>query len=538
MIEHNLFTKRASTWLQNIILSSFLVSCATINMPDGGDKDTKAPVVLSTNPDSAQVNYRGQSVEIEFDEFIVIKDFNQQVLISPPFDKPVTYKLKGKKLHIDFPAYPLINTTYQINFGEAISDLNEGNILKDFQLVFSSGNTIDSAALKGSVAISPLIEKLESNLKIFLYPNYSDTNLITGKPYYVTTASENGSFKFHHLKTGDYQVVALDDKNKNYRYEIGEYIATLYRKINTDTSFEKLVLFEEQAVVKSSIKKIKSLSRLNYAVFGDGLENLQNISLKSSSNKRSSISFLPLINNDTCKFFLEPLSFKDDSLILSFAFKDTSIERTLYKKDLSKKRFSQNLRTSNGYQSPKPPIKFTSNFPLSVSDSSKIAFYNMKDSLALQLAYKISQEYTFDLLPYTGNFDEEQAILLVIDSNFFNIPYHNYHDSIYVKTQNQKSTSKLDFELKNEANSPIILQLLSNTNIVKEWITSSDTTISSWYLTPGKYRLIAIIDENEDGLYTSGSLKLKRQPERVILLEKSLELKADWEVKDLEYIIK
>jgi len=516
-----------------LLIILLISSCATISIPEGGEKDMSPPKLLSSTPDSAQTMFRGESIELVFDEFFSVKNFNTQVLVSPPFDKPLKYKIRGKKLRIDFPSYPLINTTYQINFGEAISDINEGNILKNLQLVFSTGEQIDSSELRGKIEFPPILPKIESNLKVFLYPDYNDTNFIKNKPYYITTADKSGNYSFKHLKTGLYQILALEDKNANYQYDKGEHVATLYHSVKTDQNIDDLILFSEEVDESASIQKIRALNNSEYSVTGSSFDKLLSIQLVyPSKDSGQNIPFLKNFKDTTRLFLLDSFAYTD-SIIFRFKFSDTSLNHKYFPKK-SKKRFKPYLRLSSDFPAPISPIKLKANFPIELVSPKSISLFDMTDSIPFLFESSISVKNELEL---NGNFQEEQKLLLLLDSGSFGFPANHLRDSINFRTQNKRSTTNLSFQIENPNSKRLIIQLLTNTNVYEEWLVSRDTTISAPYLNPGKYQLIAIHDKDENKRYTSGNISLKREPESTFKLETSIELKADWELKDLKYKI-
>ena len=107
----------------------FIFSCAQIVSPGGGKKDTNAPVVLKYSPDSATLNFSAKTIEINFDEYIQLKDLNNQLIISPLLNKTPDIDVKGKTLIVEFDKDEVLkpNTTYCVSFGNAVTDVNEGN---------------------------------------------------------------------------------------------------------------------------------------------------------------------------------------------------------------------------------------------------------------------------------------------------------------------------------------------------------------------------------------------------------------------------
>ena len=200
--------------LYTIIIAS---SCAQIGAPTGGAKDTIAPILLKAIPTEKTTNFKGNKIELQFNEYIDVKDIQSNLLVSPyPKTNPeVLFKLKT--ITIKLKDTLLANTTYSINFGNAIVDNNEGNPFKNYNYVFSTGNTIDSLQLKGNVLMAET-GKTDSTLMVLLYKNSHDSAVLTKKPDYMARVTAKGNFTFTNLSSGQYQLFALKDGDGSKTY--------------------------------------------------------------------------------------------------------------------------------------------------------------------------------------------------------------------------------------------------------------------------------------------------------------------------------
>ena len=123
-------------------------------MPTGGPKDSIPPRLVSASPTLNSTNVKGNKITLTFNEYIDLKEAQTNVLISPLPKKQPSIDFKLKTVTVKLKDTLLPNTTYSINFGNAIVDNNEGNPLKDFTYVFSTGNQIDSFTLSGKVILA------------------------------------------------------------------------------------------------------------------------------------------------------------------------------------------------------------------------------------------------------------------------------------------------------------------------------------------------------------------------------------------------
>jgi hypothetical protein len=201
-----------------ILISSLFHKCANIVPPTGGLKDTIPPRIISSNPPLYSTEVTPSRITIVFDEFIELKNLQQQFLISPPQEERPKITQRGKILTIDFLSELAQNTTYSLNFGNSLVDLNEGNPFGNFEFVFSTGKSIDSLTISGKV-VSALENKPEENIIIMLYLNHADSVPMKEIPLYVTRTDKEGNFKLRHLGAETYKMVALKDINNNFLYD-------------------------------------------------------------------------------------------------------------------------------------------------------------------------------------------------------------------------------------------------------------------------------------------------------------------------------
>lgn len=193
-----------------------LTGCANIIPPSGGPRDSLPPVLIKATPVDSARNFTGNRITFTFDEFVDLQNIYQNLIVSPiPKSLPdVQQKLKTITVRIKDTLEP--NTTYSLNFGDAIKDYNEGNVLKNFTYIFSTGNTIDSLELKGKVVLAET-GSIDSTLIVLLYKNGNDSSVVKEKPRYIGKLDNKGNFVFHNLPAGTFYLYALKaDGGRNY----------------------------------------------------------------------------------------------------------------------------------------------------------------------------------------------------------------------------------------------------------------------------------------------------------------------------------
>ncbi len=195
------------------------MSCANAGAPTGGPVDKEPPVIEESFPENGTINFTAEKIEITFDEFLKLDNVNQKLIISPPLDEKPEVKLKGKTLVIEINNELKDSTTYTFNFNDAITDLNEGNPIKEYKYVFSTGNYIDSLQISGNLK-NAFDYKPELESFVLLYNSDEDSVPLKEKPYYITKTDAKGNFKFTNLANNKYLIFALEDKNSNYIFDL------------------------------------------------------------------------------------------------------------------------------------------------------------------------------------------------------------------------------------------------------------------------------------------------------------------------------
>ncbi|MBN2669417.1 MAG: Ig-like domain-containing protein [Bacteroidales bacterium] len=217
-------------WYQLIIISTLVIlaSCARIVMPPGGPEDNTPPVIAKSFPLNGSTLFNADKIELQFDEYIVLKNFNQEFVSSPPLAEKPEKILKGKSLILKFDSDSLKhNTTYTFNFGNAISDFRNDNVISQFRYVFSTGEHLNSLQFEGHL-FSAKEHKPEEKIWVLLYNHYTDSSLIKQKPDFVAKTDIDGHFNFYNIPSGTYGLAALNDINNNLIYDLpNEQIAFL-----------------------------------------------------------------------------------------------------------------------------------------------------------------------------------------------------------------------------------------------------------------------------------------------------------------------
>ncbi len=216
-------------------------SCARMSSPSGGPKDTEPPIPVKSKPLNYSTQFKGEKIIIQFNEFVSLKNVRQELMVSPPLPEKPVVKQQGKNLIIKINNQLKDSTTYNFNFYNAITDLNENNPLPNFQFEFSTGDVFDSLYMGGTVQ-DAFNYKTEVGTYAILYEQFCDSTPRTTLPDIIAKTDESGHFFVTNLKNKPYHIFALKDLNNNLKFDLpNEAIAF------SDSLF--LPSFKEQTVI-------------------------------------------------------------------------------------------------------------------------------------------------------------------------------------------------------------------------------------------------------------------------------------------------
>jgi hypothetical protein len=240
-----------------LLLVGLCWNCAQQGSPSGGPKDKDPPVVIGSTPPNYSVRFAAKKILITFDEYIVLDNVNQELVISPPMEEKPEVKLRKKTIIIQFEETLKANTTYTFNFGSAIKDLHEGNKLLNFEYVFSTGDVLDSLSVKGTLRHAEDLTVPDEPVTIMLYEDLRDSVPLLDIPLYVGRSGDSGVFSVNNLRADVYKVFALKDGNYNFLFDLPtEEIAFLDTNLIVNAEFARRLL--EAAGTAADTSKIEA----------------------------------------------------------------------------------------------------------------------------------------------------------------------------------------------------------------------------------------------------------------------------------------
>lgn len=235
-------------------------ACASIGNPDGGRFDETPPRVVGSSPADGAVNVSKRKVQILFDEYIKLEKASEKVVISPPQIEPANVRADGKRVKVDFYDSLRANTTYTIDFSDAIEDNNEGNPMGQYTFSFSTGDVIDTMQVSGRVLNAADLEPIKG-IMVGLYPadsTWNDTIFRTRPFLRVSRTNGEGRFTIKGVKDGAYRVRALEDKdgdfvfsqkNERVAFDTTVYVTGSFPDVRMDTVWRDSLWYDSIRVV-------------------------------------------------------------------------------------------------------------------------------------------------------------------------------------------------------------------------------------------------------------------------------------------------
>ena len=358
-LKNLLFTLAAILFIYTVSVTA--IGCAQIGAPTGGPRDSIAPVLVTAAPKLLTTNFNGNKITLIFDEYINVLEVQKNVMVSPfPKTFPII-DFKLKTVTVKLKDTLLANTTYAINFGNAIVDNNEGNIFKEFTYVFSTGKTIDSLKLTGTVLMAET-GKPDSTLQALLYRNANDSSVQKRKPDYIAKVSAVGKFTFTNLSAGVYRVYALKDGDggKTYNSKI-ETFAFANKDIVIGAATDTVLLYayeeekEKKKVATVTIKAADKKLKYTPSVANNATQDLLSDLRITFNNKLKNFDTTKIILTDSNYNKIEGSAISIDSTRKIVIIKNKWPEEAVYRLIINKQAVSD---SANGLLTKSDTIRF------------------------------------------------------------------------------------------------------------------------------------------------------------------------------------
>lgn len=522
-----------------VLIALAVTGCAKRGSITGGPKDTIPPFIVRSTPENMTTGFTGNQIRIDFNEYIKIKDVGKQLIISPPMDTaPEIVPTGSASRYITIKIKDTLqpNTTYSFNFGQSITDNNEGNPYKQFKFVFSTGTYVDSLTLNGRIR-DAYSKETDDFVTVMLYEaneKFNDSTIYKQKPRYVTNTLDSVvDYSLQNLKEGKYYLVALKDKSNNYKYDPkSDKIAFLPKPITvpTDTLYV-LDLFTEVRPTKI-LKPVQSSQNKLFIPYEGDPRDVKAIVKNGAETVKSLITRFP--DKDSLQLWI-PRDIKADSLIVSAGKGDTLKDFTVRIKEMKEVDSLSVKALQSGVLNFRDKFTLTSTTPLVNIDNSKISLMKKDSSaVAFTAAYnEYNQKLEFDFVK-----EEEQTYSFMLMPGALRDFYGTESDTLnyQLKTTTYGEYGNLRLTLENVDRFPIIVQITNAKGDVQaEYYSEKETQLNFDAIKPDKYMLRVIYDDNKNRKWDTGDYLLKRQPEQVIYYTNGkddlIDVRANWDVE-------
>jgi uncharacterized protein (DUF2141 family) len=522
------FAHLMSKYLFILIIGCFIMSCAQIATLSGGDKDIAPPVLDSANtfPKIQSTNFNSQGIVLAFDEYFKLD--KSQISINPGVTIAPSYKVKGKNLFINLDAPLDSNTTYSINFGNSIKDATEGNIMKNFKYVFSTGAFIDSLTYSGKINTASQSIPVEGAI-IGMYRELADSLPFYQQPNYIGVTDEKGRFHISNIKEGFYKVVAMSDENENYLYdELTESIGFLPEPISIDP--DSILPASDFYLFKSIPENIRIVEKIGYKdgiarfvfnkpIEAGRLEFLEPNDIEDAiwNVKRDSMTAYTRFPKPKFLIVLKQIDGGNDTIRLALnqdlpKFKITNVPQTFDHLTEVTIRFNNILSEFYSEEIHLMEDSLIMAKTISINPA-------LPNTLVMSAHFKLNSEYTL-------SFDSSSVMDIAgrhIDSSGFKI--HSFKENYFGSIGLNIVTENMD---------NMFIQLLDSKG---KMIRISDSfygagAIDFDNLKPGKYLARLVFDKNFNNAWDTGNYKTGLAPERVLNYESVIEIRSNWNMNE------
>ena len=578
-----------------MVAAAVMVACANMGRPEGGPRDELPPVYVRSNPAMGQLNFNGNKITVDFDENIQLDDAMNKIVVSPAQRNTPAISSNGRRVTIELRDTIIPNTTYTIDFADAVKDLNEGNVLDGFAMDFATGDTIDTLRISGMVFEARTLEPAQGML-VGVYSNTSDTAISTLPFERITKTNQLGQFTLRNLKAGSYRVYALNDINRDYHWDRSEDVAfydvtisptseptvvtdTLTRSTGERDSLvtrnatrflpdDLLLTWFNEGYTSQYLKDYKRPERnkitFQFGAKSDTLPILRLLNTHRAGDEISTWSTLDASPTlDTLTYWISDTSLVSlDSITIEATYLRTDALDNLTwgtdtlkfnmrpekkKKEKKKKNDEEEdsippvphmeLRISSGNsQDLHKGLTLTAGTPIQRFDTTAVKLEIQVDTLWYNIVPpSFSRPEPLHPMVFTAPYkwEEGSKYRLTIDSAAVVDIYGLDNVQLVHEFTTKKSDdySAISFNVSGLDGRKGIVEVLSSSDKPVAAAPVNGSLATIQYLSPGTYYARLFIDANDDGEWTTGSIADSIQPEEVYYYPKKINLKKNWTIE-------
>jgi hypothetical protein len=523
-------------YLPAVLCLIFFAKCAQQVAPTGGKKDIIPPTLLSSDPPNRTTNFQGNRISLFFDEYVVIDNITQKLIITPEADNPYSFKQKGTSVELNFKKTFVDSTTYTLNFGDAIKDYAEKNPAKNLKLVFSTGSTLDSGRVYGT------IKDLRSNKPIFdalvgLYNDSDTLNIAKQKPFYFSRTDSSGRFSIENTQTRKFKLIAMDDKNRNMLYNTKDervgFIGTPIDAGSDSTNYSLGLFLSDNTPfrVQRTLPKVNNYT----VVFNKGIEKTEVVFMNKDT--------IPYImeNNLQMKFFnIQP--HPDTTLIrllvtdsLGVTAEDTLKITFLQQRGKERQKDPFNMVPTPGQNKP-----LAKSFSYELQWSKPVSFLDDKN---IQLISDSLTREPLSNMKWSWNKYHNQVKITGKSTASDSIKWEFPKGSVISIEGDTLARMMIKHPVLNEDEFGLLAGSVLNadsSNFIVELVDEQYKIFESLYTTPyvfrripqGNYFLRIILDDNKNRRWDTGMVSKNLQPEKIFYYPQKILIKANFEIND------
>lgn len=548
-------------------------SCAnTSGAPTGGPKDSIPPVIIAAIPDTNSRNVPTVKTQIvlTFNEYVQLKEANKNIFLSPPQQKAPKTKIKGKSVVITFPEDLDSNRTYALNFGSSLADNNEGNPIENYVYSFSTGNTLDSMLISGTILDNETLLPVKG-VSVALYEQPTDSCMMNSLPSAISRSDDWGYFCVRNLKPVPYAIYAFKDEIANHKYDSGTEMVGFLDSMETPTtvmhpglpqmgmysmkdtveclarpSEYTIYMFKERTTLQY-ITNYKMFSKRGaYIKFNSQDAIIEKFEIEGVDNDKILKQFNQ--TNDSLVFWMNTNIKERDTLTLNIRYHKTDTlgknvptdEVLKFTPPIEKEEEKKPQKDKDGRTIRKDLLEFTlkadpkfieqdgyvfefkeplieARFDtISLVSSTPKGVKNQEKFTVIQDSMNICR---YTLKPETPFVVGNDYILKIPEKVFMdvnNFTNDSLENKIILPTSDNASSMTLEMS---NVNARYIVELVSEKRdkVYRKFIITNDCVLLFPYLDKGKYSVRITEDKNSNELLDPGSILDKRQPEMVRL---------------------
>ena len=575
--------KKNSSRVFIILLVFVLWQCASQGYPEGGPKDETPPQMVSSEPPMDAMNFDGDEIVIEFNELVVLEKAIQKIVVSPPLNEQPSFTGRGNEVTVKFNEELQPATTYTIDFADAIRDNNEGNPIEGFTFSFSTGETKDSLRISGHLLEAETHKPVEGAL-VMAHSNHADSAFTNMVPPRVAKTNENGRFSIKNLAEGDYRIFALEDANRNYRFDLWNERIAFHPELvephyewreRTDSLFKDSVTLDTVMVYDELVYLPDSLQLFLFQEEDDrqfleddnrAERHRMDFIFNRPLRQKLGVELVePEPENDD--WFIYERSAKHDSVMIwlndsSLISRDSlRVEATYQVRDSLNELVMQRdtlmmvSRSTDRDKSDEAEEKIPSVTPLPVRmksgtqdirGSTRLNFpvpvdrINREGMEVAQLVDTVYQPVKFELEQDTVRIRQYEILherepgkeyRVTIDSaairDVYGRPNNEVSSKFSIKEEDNYGTLYINLEtFKDNA----LLQVLDTKDkVIRKGKVPDGGKLAFRYVNPGSYFLRLLYDKNDNGEWDTGDFSEDLQPEKVHYYPDTIDVRANWD---------